>query len=70
MGGKLRCSFCNKKIGIISYPCKCEGIFCALHRYTHSHNCPSKEDKKKEIKEEIQKQNPKMKATKLDKIKD
>ena len=70
MGGKLRCSFCNKKMGIISYPCKCEGIFCSLHRYTHSHNCPLKEKQKKAVKETIQKQNPKMKGTTLDKIKD
>lgn len=70
MGGKLRCSFCNKKIGIISFPCKCEGIFCSLHRYTHSHNCSFKKEQKEEVKKEIQKQNPKMKGTTLNKITD
>tara|TARA_Y100000768_G_C23487904_1_gene455697 strand:- start:280 stop:492 length:213 start_codon:yes stop_codon:yes gene_type:complete len=70
MGGKLRCTFCNKKMGIISFPCNCGGIFCPLHRYTHSHNCPCKEEKKKTMKEDILKQNPKMKSTTLKKIND
>ena len=34
-----RCSFCNKKLKLISYSCKCEGQFCEKHRYTHTHNC-------------------------------
>ena len=68
MTKKIKCTFCNKKIGLINFHCKCQGIFCSLHRYTHSHNCPCKEEKKKIMKEGILKQNPKMKTTTLEKI--
>ena len=68
MSKKAKCTFCKKKLGLISFPCKCEGIFCQLHRYTHAHNCPCIENKKKIIKEYIKEQNPKMKSTTLEKI--
>tara|TARA_B100000575_G_scaffold290822_2_gene295269 strand:+ start:206 stop:415 length:210 start_codon:yes stop_codon:yes gene_type:complete len=69
MGKKIRCSFCNKKVGLINFTCKCEGIFCALHRYTHTHNCPLIKEKKEDNKKVIQKQNPKTESTTLEKIK-
>ena len=34
-----KCSFCNKKLKIISYNCDCNGVFCEKHRLRHSHNC-------------------------------
>lgn len=68
MTKKLKCSFCQKKIGLISFPCKCNGIFCQIHRYTHSHNCTYIEKKKEDNKKNIQKQNPKTEATTLEKI--
>ena len=42
---KERCSFCNKKLNLISFSCKCEGKFCDKHRYTHTHNCKSLQKK-------------------------
>ena len=51
MAKKMRCTFCNKKTGLINFTCKCEGIFCSLHRYTHMHACPLIEEKKKDRKE-------------------
>ena len=68
MAKKMRCTFCNKKTGLINFTCKCEGIFCSLHRYTHMHACPLIEEKKKDRKEEIQKQNPKTDSSTLVKI--
>ena len=66
---KTKCTFCKKKTGLINFPCKCAGIFCSLHRYTHSHNCTYTEKKKEDNKKNIQKQNPKTEATTLEKIK-
>ena len=65
---KTRCSFCRKKTGIINYTCKCNGVFCGLHRYTHSHECAYKEKNKEEKKEEIKLSNPKTESTTLVKI--
>ena len=65
---KVKCSFCKKKTGLINFTCKCGGIFCSMHRYTHSHNCKYKEEKQKEVKKEIQKLNPKTTAHTLIKI--
>ena len=65
---KTRCSFCNKKTGLIHFTCPCKGVFCSLHRYTHSHNCTYKEERKEEKKAEIKKLNPKTESTTLIKI--
>ena len=65
---KKRCSFCNKKLGMIIYNCQCGGEFCAKHRYTHTHNCSCKKEKISQSKEKIQKLNPKTESTKLVKI--
>ena len=45
-----RCSFCDKKLKLISYSCKCQGQFCVKHRYTHTHNCKSLDKKINESK--------------------
>jgi len=66
--GKEKCSFCNKKLKIISYTCKCEGQFCDKHRYTHTHNCPSLQKKIDESKELIRNNNPLMIHSKVIKI--
>ncbi len=36
---KNRCSSCNKKIGILYFDCKCNKIFCELHRFPFEHEC-------------------------------
>ena len=66
--GKDKCSFCNKKLKIISYSCKCEGQFCDKHRYTHTHNCTSLQKKIDESKELIKNNNPLMIHSKVIKI--
>tara|TARA_B100000902_G_C27221115_1_gene869722 strand:+ start:215 stop:451 length:237 start_codon:yes stop_codon:yes gene_type:complete len=65
---KARCSFCNKKIGLISFPCDCGGIFCQIHRYTHMHECKRVSDKKEKNKENIIVNNPKVDFKKMEKI--
>ena len=63
-----RCSFCNIKLKIISYTCKCEGNFCDKHRYTHTHNCKSLQKKIDESKQLIKNNNPLMIHSKVIKI--
>ena len=36
---KKRCFVCNKKVGLLGFKCKCDGVFCALHRSENAHNC-------------------------------
>ena len=40
---KLKCNFegCNKKLSLIDtqMKCKCNGMYCELHRYASAHNC-------------------------------
>ena len=63
-----RCLFCNKKLKLISYSCKCGGSFCTKHRYTHTHNCPSLDKKIEESKEILKNNNPIINHVKVDKI--
>lgn len=36
---KQLCFFCNKKLGIIEYKCKCGNLFCISHLQSEKHNC-------------------------------
>ena len=64
----IRCSFCKKKCNLIHFKCKCNGLFCSIHRYTHMHNCNYKEKNAEEKKKEIKENNPKLEKDKVDKI--
>ena len=55
---KPKCYHCNKKVGLIVLKCKCGHIFCQSHLNAHSHNCTY--DYKKEKKESLEKNNPKL----------
>lgn len=35
----MKCSCCNKKIGIIVFECKCNLSFCTKCRYPEIHKC-------------------------------
>ncbi|KAJ0972859.1 hypothetical protein J5N97_020818 [Dioscorea zingiberensis] len=35
-----RCLICKKKVGLIGFSCRCEGLFCSSHRYAEQHQCP------------------------------
>ena len=66
--GKIKCSFCKKKTGLINFTCKCKGVFCSRHRYTHTHHCIMVEKNKEETKEKIKKDNENITHTKVEKI--
>lgn len=53
---KERCYFCNKKLKMINFTCKCEHKFCIKCFNPHSHNCTY--DSKKDKENEILKNNP------------
>ena len=55
---KERCYFCNKKLKMINFTCKCDHKFCIKCQNPHSHNCTY--DSKKDKENEILKNNPKL----------
>lgn len=55
---KVKCHYCNTKLGMIVFECKCGHKFCSAHLNAHSHNCTF--DYVKEKKEQIKKNNPKV----------
>jgi len=63
---KNRCYSCRKKIGLTGFTCKCGYIFCSEHRYSDKHDCPY--DYKLAGREGIAKANPKVVASKINKI--
>jgi hypothetical protein len=56
-----RCFACRKKSRPIPFKCKCERFFCLKH--LHDHDCGH--DYKKEQREILKKQNPKVVADKI-----
>jgi len=61
-----RC-FCKKKLALSDMACsKCDRRFCGAHRQPELHECPH--DFKKEGRDLLTKQNPKIVATKIDSI--
>nr|GMD08496.1 putative zinc finger A20 and AN1 domain-containing stress-associated protein 8 [Ipomoea batatas] len=34
-----RCLCCNKKVGLMSFGCRCGGTFCGSHRFPEEHKC-------------------------------
>lgn len=63
-----RCNIddCRKKVGIVPFVCRCNSIFCSMHRIPESHNCTF--DYKKTGKEILQKQNPTVNFEKIMKL--
>jgi hypothetical protein len=64
--GRKRCRECNKKVGLLGFACKCEGLFCSIHRYSDKHGCDY--DYKSPGAEQIRKSNPTVVAEKVKKI--
>lgn len=65
---KTRCTFCNKKTGLLFFTCECEGKFCTKHLNAHSHECCLIEKRKDEKKKELEENNPKIDTMKVEKI--
>lgn len=36
---KKRCNVCMKKVSIVTFPCRCGGIYCGKCRYAETHSC-------------------------------
>lgn len=65
--GKLRCSKCNKKLGLVMvFKCHCEKYFCSTHRYSSTHECTF--DYKTHARKILAKENPICVTEKLPKI--
>jgi hypothetical protein len=63
---KSRCQWCNKKVGLTGFSCRCGYTFCSEHRYSDKHNCSF--DFKSQNKEILSKANPQVVASKINKI--
>ncbi|KAF6775396.1 hypothetical protein AHF37_05164 [Paragonimus kellicotti] len=62
-----RCDICRKRVGPAGgYSCRCEGVFCSLHRYSDAHNCSY--DYRRAGQEDIRRSNPQVVCSKLPKI--
>ncbi len=36
---KIHCEYCNRKIGINGFDCKCGSYFCIKHKFFKDHDC-------------------------------
>lgn len=61
-----RCWSCNKKVGLTGFHCRCDGVFCGVHRYSDKHDCQF--DYKALGREQLTKANPTVAAEKLERI--
>ncbi|RRT62756.1 hypothetical protein B296_00043224 [Ensete ventricosum] len=61
-----RCSFCNKRVGLMGFKCRCGEVFCSIHRYSDKHNCAY--DYRAAAQDAIAKANPVVKTDKVEKI--
>lgn len=61
-----RCSFCNKRVGLMGFTCRCGEVFCSIHRYSDEHNCAY--DYRAAAQDAIAKANPVVKTDKVEKI--
>ncbi|GMP49974.1 hypothetical protein CsSME_00016774 [Camellia sinensis var. sinensis] len=64
--GPNRCSVCRKRVGLTGFNCRCGTTFCGAHRYPERHGCTF--DYKAVGREAIARDNPVVKAEKLEKI--
>ncbi|XP_076956779.1 uncharacterized protein LOC143632075 [Bidens hawaiensis] len=62
----MRCSGCQKKVGLTGFRCRCGELFCSEHRYSDRHECGY--DYKGVGREAIARENPVVKAAKIDRI--
>ncbi|VDO01433.1 unnamed protein product [Rodentolepis nana] len=54
-----RCSLCKRRVGLTGFHCRCEGLFCSLHRYADQHDCSF--DYRKQGQDQIARENPELK---------
>ncbi|KAK3857722.1 hypothetical protein Pcinc_036052 [Petrolisthes cinctipes] len=61
---KNKCQMCKKKVGLTGFTCRCDGLFCSVHRYSNEHRCTF--DYREHGAEEIRRNNPVIKETKAE----
>jgi len=61
-----RCDYCNVKLGLIFFTCKCEKNYCHKHLNPHSHGCLF--DNRQACRNAIRENNPQMKTNTLNKV--
>lgn len=61
-----RCFSCRKKVGLTGFKCRCGYVYCGEHRYSDKHGCDF--DYKSEAKAQLEKANPVVVASKIDRI--
>ncbi|CAL9201800.1 unnamed protein product [Musa hybrid cultivar] len=61
-----RCFRCRKKVGLTGFKCRCENTLCSAHRHPEAHECSF--DYKTAGRKAIAKENPVVKAEKINKI--
>lgn len=59
-----KCWECSKKVGIVRVPCKCSFVYCPKHRHAEDHNCSF--DFLAENQQRLIKNNPMIKADKME----
>jgi hypothetical protein len=63
---KSRCWECKKKIGLVGVKCRCNYVFCNVHRQPEDHNCDV--DYLEISKQNLSKHNPVVIGSKIEKI--
>lgn len=61
-----KCAFCSKKLGPVSFKCKCFSSFCTKHRHPEEHRCTY--DHKTAGIRKISEENPLVQAPKFNKL--
>ena len=61
-----RCDVCKKRVGLTAIVCRCGRKFCGIHRYPSEHSCTF--DYRAMGAEEIRRNNPVVKAAKMNQI--
>jgi len=61
-----KCFKCVKKVGLLGFQCSCELTFCKFHRLPEDHDCSY--DFTRVAKERLMKDNPVVKASKIDRF--
>lgn len=61
-----KCFKCSKKVGLLGFKCACESTFCKFHRLPEDHECGY--DFTKVAKEKLAKDNPIVKASKIERF--
>jgi predicted nucleic acid binding AN1-type Zn finger protein len=66
---KKSCSWCKKRLHPANeFPCMCDGIFCAMHRYMEAHKCPKIQTKAQEEKEYLKTSLVKVEFSKMESL--